>query len=73
MVKARGKIDREKVGKKIQKYMDLQGLKASDMVRITGLHRDTLYRILRGNRGMTMETAAIIAEALDIPISVLVD
>jgi plasmid maintenance system antidote protein VapI len=73
MIKSQGRIDRKKVGEKIQRYMDLQELGVPDMVRITGLHRDTVYRILRGNRGMTMETAAIIAEALDVPISVLVD
>jgi plasmid maintenance system antidote protein VapI len=73
MIKTKGKIDKQTVGKKIKKYMELQGLKVSDMVRLTGLHRDSLYRILRGDRGMTMETAAIIAEALDVPLSVLTD
>jgi plasmid maintenance system antidote protein VapI len=72
MIKTQGKIDRKATGIKIRKYMDLQDVSVGNMIELTGLHRDTVQRILRGDRGMTLETIAIIAGALEVEFSVLV-
>lgn len=61
------------VGQKIKNHMASQSIKPYKLSQMTGLHRDTIYKILRGDRGMTLESVEKIANALGIAISVLVD
>lgn len=61
------------LGKKIKKYMDMQQLSVIQLSKLANLHRDSIYKILHGDRGANLESIRKIAGALDIPISVLVD
>lgn len=59
---------REIVGKQINYWLVRNGMDKFDLAKKAGMHHDTVYRILRGDRGANIDSLAAMAYAFDIPL-----
>lgn len=58
---------------KIIEELERKRLAKSDLVRASGMNRGYLEQILAGTSSPTLNTMSIIADALELPLSVLLD
>lgn len=62
---------RSMVSANLRKWMRDRGLDKNQLAVKAGLDPDTLYRILRGDRGANVDSLAVIAAGLRISVDML--
>lgn len=62
---------RKMISAQISYWMADRKMDRSQLAKESGIHSDTVYKILRGDRGSSSDTLAAFAAALRIPISTL--
>ncbi len=67
------KVNRKKVAKRINTHMKVKQWGVAELAQATGLSQDGIYKVLRGDRGMSLDVAKTIADEFDITIGALVD
>lgn len=61
-------------GEVVEFYIEFLGITQSELARRMGTGRQTVNSIIKsGRRGPTLETALAIADALGVPLQVMVD
>ncbi|MDQ1274039.1 MAG: Helix-turn-helix domain [Planctomycetota bacterium] len=63
---------KEDFGMLVKKFREKNKLTVFQLARASGLSRDTIYKIERGDRSVSLITLYKVAAALDIPASFLV-